>query len=100
MLCNLGSFQATTIAIIVTGIEETAVRSTIEQRDIWYRENYLNKPPVTPEEMAELKEVWAASIFHSMLAETSAIFISTLMFILYADHRMVFDLGYEDSFTP
>ena len=30
MLCNLGSFQATTIAIIVTGIEETAVRSTIE----------------------------------------------------------------------
>ena len=30
MLCNLGSFQATTIAIIVTGKEETAVRSTIE----------------------------------------------------------------------
>jgi len=30
MLCNLGSFQATTIAIIVTGIEETAVRSTID----------------------------------------------------------------------
>jgi len=30
MLCNLGSFQATTIAIIVTGIEETAIRSTIE----------------------------------------------------------------------
>jgi len=30
MLCNLGSFQATTIAIIVTGIEETIVRSTIE----------------------------------------------------------------------
>jgi len=30
MLCNLGSFQATTIAIIVTGIEETAVRLTIE----------------------------------------------------------------------
>ena len=30
MLCNLRSFQATTIAIIVTGIEETAVRSTIE----------------------------------------------------------------------
>jgi len=33
MLCNLGSFQATTIAIIVTGIEETAVRSTIEVSD-------------------------------------------------------------------
>ena len=30
MLCNLGSFQATTIAIIVTGIEETAIRSTIK----------------------------------------------------------------------
>jgi len=30
MLCNLGSFQATTIAIIITGIEETAMRSTIE----------------------------------------------------------------------
>jgi len=50
--------------------------------------------------MVELKEVWAASIFHSMLAETSAIFIPTFMFIIYADHRMVFDLGYEDSFTP
>jgi len=77
MLCNLENFQATTIAIIVTGIEETAVRSSIEvseratqtqptthlflstptpnpphthptptphhtqQRDIWYREFYL-----------------------------------------------------------
>jgi len=50
--------------------------------------------------MAELKEVWAASILNSMVAETSAIFLSTLMFILYADHRMVFDLGYDDSFTP
>jgi len=39
MLCNLGSFQATTIAIIVTGIEETAVRSTIEvsERAKWSR---------------------------------------------------------------
>ena len=45
MLCNLGSTQATIIAIIITGIEETAVRSTIEQRDIWYRKFYLNKLP-------------------------------------------------------
>ena len=50
--------------------------------------------------MAELKEVGAASILNSMVAETSAIFLSTLMFILYADHRTVFDLGYDHSFTP
>jgi len=100
MLCNLGSFQATTIAIIITGIEETLIRSTIEQRDIMYHKHYLERPPSTPEEMATLKEVWAAAILHSMIAETSAIFISTLLFVLYADHRMIFDLGYKDDFSP
>ena len=51
MLCNLGSFQATTIAIIITGIEETLFRATIEQRDVWYHEMYLNKPALTAEEL-------------------------------------------------
>jgi len=60
----------------------------------------LERPPSTPEEMATLKEVWAAAILHSMIAETSAIFISTLLFVLYADHRMIFDLGYKDDFSP
>jgi len=100
MLCNLGSFQATTIAIIITGIEETLFRTTIERRDIWYHEIYLTNPPYTPDELRKKKDVWAAAIFYSMIAETSAIFISTLMFILYADSRMIFDLGYDDSFTP
>jgi len=53
MLCNLGSFQATTIAIIVTGIEETAIRSTIEvsERAKWaYANNTSNpiQPPPPP----------------------------------------------------
>ena len=54
MLCNLGSFQATTIAIIVTGIEETAVRSTIEvsERAKWSRAGthltQLNPNPIHP----------------------------------------------------
>ena len=54
MLCNLGSFQATTIAIIVTGIEETAVRSTIEvsERAKWASSTahltQSNPPPRTP----------------------------------------------------
>jgi len=62
MLCNLGSFQATTIAIIVTGIEETAVRSTIEvsgasnvglnyntsNPDISTPPNFNPHPPHTP----------------------------------------------------
>jgi len=46
MLCNLGSFQATTIAIIVTGIEETAIRSTIEvsERAKWAHANNTSNP--------------------------------------------------------
>jgi len=54
MLCNLGSFQATTIAIIITGIEETAVRSTIEVSERATRAHDMphltqsNPPPRTP----------------------------------------------------
>jgi len=46
MLCNLGSFQMTTIAIIVTGIEETAVRSTIEVSERAMRTR-ARAPPLT-----------------------------------------------------
>jgi len=94
MLCNLGSFQATTIAIIITGIEETLTRVTIVQRDLWYREYVLGKPEPSPEEAAQLKKVWATAVFHSMFAETSSIILSSIMYILYASHRMTFNLGY------
>ena len=100
MLCNLGSYQATTIAIIVTGIEETFARVTIEQRDLWYRTDYLGRPKPTEKELTKMRQTWACAVFHSMLAETSSILLSTIMVILYADHRLVFNLGYNDAFTP
>ena len=83
MLCNLGSFQATTIAIIITGIEETITRVTIEQRDLFYRKHILGKAKPTPTELKFLKKNWACAVFHGMMAETASIIISTLMYILY-----------------
>jgi len=72
MLCNLGSFQATTIAIIVTGVEETAVRSTIEvnERAKWARAttHLILPPPNTPH---------PPHIIHSNETFGTAIFTST-----------------------
>jgi len=100
MLCNLGSFQATTFAIIVTGIEETFTRVTIEQRDLWYRVNYLKRKKPSEKELKQMRKTWACAVFHSMIAETSCIILSTIMYIIYADHRAVFNLGYTNAFEP
>lgn len=81
----------TTIAIIITGIEEGLFRSTLVERDLMFRK-WRGLGRMTKEEEDIQKLVWAASISSSMIAELVAICVRVATILLFWRHRYIFNI--------
>lgn len=77
-------------------VEETALRARVVPRELMIR-RWQGRRPLTEEELARKRELWAASINCAALFEFVAIFVSAAMIYLFQDHRYVFNFGYLDD---
>ena len=94
LLTGLGSPAVTTVAVVLTGnappapspplaslhptrtsssrslpgVEETLLRATLVERDVWAREVLFKGKPLTAEQTRRKKEIWACSINGSMVS--------------------------------
>ena len=82
-----------TVAIIITAVEEALIRTTIVERDSFFLRLFGAEKP-TAKEREYQKQVWAISICQSMTAEFCAIILSRSLYLLFRPHRYVFNLGY------
>jgi hypothetical protein len=96
MLGLMRSPTATSIGIVLTAIEEAASRSTMVQRDLFFRRR-SGLPDYTPEELELQRMVWSIQIGNSTVIEVSAILIHTACVVFFLPHRYIFNLGYGDS---
>ena len=82
-----------TVAIIITAVEEALIRTTIVERDSFFL-SLLGEEEPTEEERKYQMQVCAISICQSMTAEFCAIILSRSVYLLFRAHRYVFNLGY------
>ena len=76
------------LAIVLTGLEEVIMRSTMVQRDFFFKWLF-GLPEPTEEELKLEKRFWAASIATAMYHEFCAIIVSRIAYIAMQPHRYV-----------
>ena len=67
LLTGIGTPTVSTIAIVLTGVEETFFRATLVSRDEWVRTTFFGGKELTAEQRANRNKVWACSINASMM---------------------------------
>ena len=86
----------TTLAIVLTAIEECISRATMVDRDDFFHK-WAGKAPLTPSELAERRIIWAVQTGNSMIIEIVAIIVHTVSLYFFLPHRFVFNLGYGST---
>ena len=90
-----------TIAIMLTGLEEIILRTTISHRDTWFQSKFQNNEHETYEEQAFrlycMETMWANSISCSMVCEATAIMSRFSAVYLLQPHRFVFMIGFPQA---
>ena len=84
---------ATVLAIVVTGVEEAVVRSTMVIRDHLWEWLSGQEEPVGAE-LRWKKLIQAASSANGMRCEVTSIMTSRLAYMLMRPQRFAFNLGY------
>ena len=62
LLTGIGSTAVTTLAVIMTGVEETFFRATLVQRDELFTRLFVGEKTVTEAQLARKRKLWASSI--------------------------------------
>ena len=86
----------TTLAIVLTAIEECILRATMVDRDDFFHK-WAGKAPLTSDELAERRIIWAVQTGNSMIIEIVAIIVHTVSLYFFLPHRFVFNLGYGST---
>ena len=95
-LVDMGSRAMTVVAIVLTGVEEVALRATIVARDSWVF-THLFGITLDDDTLAMKRKVWATSINASMLLELCGILLAAAIGPLFARFPHVFDFGADDA---
>ena len=93
MLLNMGSDEATLVAIVGAAIEEAITRGFVVELDTFIR-RVMRKPELEGEELALQRLVWMCDSSMAAIAEFNAIFTSTFAMILLERHAVLFGIGY------
>ena len=88
--------SVTTIAIVMTAIEECISRATMVDRDNFFRRR-SGKADYTSNELAKQRIIWTAQTGNSMLIEVVAIVVHAASVHLFLPHRFIFNFGYGSS---
>ena len=91
-----GSIEMTVILVILSGIEEVLVRSSVEWREIFFRKLTAARP-LSAAEIREKRKFWAYSVNSSTIVELSSIIISSVMVFAFSNNRYFIDLGYSGN---
>ena len=86
----------TTLAIVLTAIEEGVTRATMVDRDTYFR-RLAGKPDYTPNELAKQHIIWTAQTGNSMLIEVVAILTHAAAVQFFLPHRFIFNFGYGST---
>ena len=86
----------TTVAIVLTAVEEGLSRSTMVHRDHYFRLR-SGKEEYTPDQLKEQRFCWMVQIGNSTIIETFAILVHGLCVALFLPHRFVFNFGYGQA---
>ena len=96
MISQMSAPFITTLAIVITGLEEVFLRFTIVQRDAIYlaftQREKKNKKESTDRFKMVRNVVWMTSACHEMIAEILAILIRVSCVLLLKNHRSILAL--------
>ena len=84
------------IAIVLTALEETVLRSTMVFRDTLVAK-LRDGRDMTSSELEQQRRVWAASSASSMYIEIVSIILCRVLFVVFYHHRFVVNFGYTSS---
>ena len=87
---------AQVIAIVLTALEEAALRSTMVFRDTFFA-RIRDGREMTGPELELQRMVWAASSASSMFIELVSIITCRVMYVAFHQHRFVINLGYTSG---
>ena len=96
MLLNMGSPDATLIALVATAIEEAASRGFLVQIDTAIRA-LRGLPELEGDELRLQRLVWMCDTNQSCIAEFNAILTSTFAHVLLQRHAVIFAIGYRSN---
>ena len=107
LISAMKSPASTTAAIMLTGIEEIALRTTIKKRDRMFQSSLgIGKSTNVQNEkntdlLAQAREhLWIDAIGMSMISETVAIFSRFAGIALLQPHKSIFVLGFPSDTDP
>ena len=84
------------IAIVLTALEEAALRSTMVLRDTFFAKLHDGRD-MTGAELANQRRVWAASSASSMYIELVSIITARVIYVAFFSHRFVVNFGYTSD---
>ena len=90
----MGSQSLTNVAIVVTGIEELLLRSTMKYRYEVFR-RLKGKEPLTGDEEKRKLKVWACQINVSVICEIVSILITAFAAIMMSKNALIINFGYK-----
>ena len=96
MLLNLGDTTSTMVAIIITSIEEAAMRAFLVEIDMQIR-HWLGKPTLEGRELELQQFKWAVDINQSAIAELVSIIVSSCAYIILEDFSLAINIGYSED---
>ena len=98
LILQIGKFEEVCMGATLSALGNIAFCASVNRRDKFIRTVILRKDAAKEDELLpKLNELWATSIFYSMVSETSAIFISCGLcgLLSMGPNRLAFNLGYE-----
>ena len=95
LMASMASSTSTTIAIILTGIEEVVLRSTLISRDEYVKRRNMKgkRKHIVDKSRVVENVVWTIAIGNSMITEILAIINTAAVTILLQPHRYIFPIG-------
>jgi len=98
MISLMSTGTMTTIAVILTGLEEVLLRTTIAHRDDAYRKYMMKKfRKRTPREKMIQNVVWMTSINNQMIAEMIAIVSRVSVVVLLSKFENIFSFSLKSG---
>ena len=93
MFNNIGNNDVTLVLVIICGIQEIIIRSTMEWREVMLRK-LMGSAPLTKEELVIKRKFYSYTVTSRSILELISIIISPVMFVCFWDNRFAVDFGY------